>query len=328
MRRLLLLVGFLASAGLIFSSPDVALAAKQYSIAVGTAAGTMTRLGSGMVEVVNRNSKDFKITTIPGGGRANPQRVGAGGADFGFTFSNFASLALRGKKPFKKAFPNLRGVVKLWDSVYHQYIGHEVYESGIHSWDDVVKSKKPLGLGVAKKGTSTEYISRTILGSYGLTYDDLRKRGFKLTFTGIGGSASAYQSHQLDIFFHNAGPPNAAGIRAALARPTTFMKMPEHLVKKLADYGFAPATIPANSYKGQTKPVHSIGTSGILLTTDKMDPDVVYTLLKITHENKKFLSGVHKIFKSLNPKTSWKGMAIPLHEGAKRFYKENGVKMN
>ena len=65
-----------------------------------------------------------------------------------------------------------------------------------------------------------------------------------------------------------------------------------------------------------------MGANGVLLTTDKMDPSVVYNTLKIIVDNKKFLSGVHKLYKKWKPKSAGKGLGAPLHPGAARFYKE------
>lgn len=324
----------MVAAGLCFIAFQLAPAApawsapRQLSMVVGTQAGTMTRLGTGIMDVFNKASQEAKVTLVPGGGRANPERLGGGGADFGFTFSSFAYSAYNGRTPFKKSFRNLRGVIKLWDSVYHQYIGKEVYESGIRSWEDIIKSKRPLGLGLASRGTSTEYLGRSIVAGLGSSYDGLQKRGFKLTFTGIGESSRDYRGKQIDVFFHNAGAPNAAGLQAILGRPTVFMEMSKPVVEKLKQLGFSEMSIPANTYKGISKDAHSVGDSGVLLTTDKMNPAVVYSLLKITHESKKTLVNVHSTFKGMDPKTSWKGTGVPLHEGAKRYYSEQGVNVN
>jgi len=280
-----------------------------------------------MTEFFNRHSSDVKLNAVPGAGRANPERVGTGGTEFGFSFSSYAYQAFKGQEPFKKAFPELRGVIKLWESAYHQYAGKEVVEGGIRSWADIVKSPRPLRLGVGSRGTSTDEFNRNILAFYKIGYDDLRKRGFTLTHVGVDANSQAFQARQIDFYFHNAGVPNAAGIQATIGRPTIFLDMPAEVVKHLAKFGLVPATIPANTYKGQDKPVHTVGDHGFLLTTTKMEPATVYSLLKIMHENKTFLVGVHGLFKRMDPKTSWKGISIPLHEGARRFYTEQGVRL-
>ncbi|MFC1491037.1 TAXI family TRAP transporter solute-binding subunit [Nitrospinota bacterium] len=327
MRRIAVLTSILTLVLAFYFKGPAEGAVKRFSVAVGTIAGTMARLGTGMTEIFNKNSKDVRLNIIPGGGRTNPVRVATGKADFGFTYSNFAYMAYSGQKPFERKFPMLRGVVMIYKAAYHQYIAREVFDGGIRSWGDIIKSKRSLRLGVSGRGSSTEWFSRNVLTFYGLAYDDLRKRGFTITHTGTGENSRAYQARQLDIWFHNGGPPNAAGIRATMARPTTFMRMPKEVAGHLAKLGAGPATIPANSYEGQTEPVHTVGLSGMVLTATKMDPGVVYSLLKIMHANKKFLGRVHRLYKNLDVKTSGKSMFIPLHEGARRFYTEQGVRL-
>lgn len=303
-------------------------APKQMSMAVGTLGGSLGRMGAGVSEVFNRENKAVKISVVPGGGAANPERVGMGGTEFGVTFSNFAQLAYRGKKPFKKSFPNLRGVIAFYKSFYHQYVAKELYDKGIRTWDDIINSKKPFRMGVIRKGTSSDFVNRSIVSLYGLSYDDLTKRGFTLTFTGTGQTAKAYQNKQIDMWFNNTGPPNGAGMQACIARPTVFMNLPKHLVTKMKEKGFSESTLPAGMYKGQNEDKYSIGAAICILTTEKMDPQIVYDLLSITHSNKKFLSGVHKSFKKLDSKKSWDGIGIPLHEGAKRYYREQGINID
>ena len=89
---------YIFAAGLMVSgSPSPVIAADQLSIAVGTLGGTMGRLGAGLADVVNKNQTDMKLSVTPGGGRANPARVSTGGADFGYSFTNFTATALAGK---------------------------------------------------------------------------------------------------------------------------------------------------------------------------------------------------------------------------------------
>ncbi len=307
---------------------NAAGAPKQMTMAVGTLGGSLGRMGAGVSEVFNRNDESVKISVVPGGGAANPERVGIGSTEFGVTFSNFAQLAYKGRKPFKKSFPNLRGIINFESSFYHQYVARELYDSGIRTWDDIINAKRSFRIGVIRKGTSSDFVNRTIVDLYGLSYDDLIKRGFTLTYTGTGQTAKAYQNRQIDMWFNNTGPPNGEGLQACIARPTALMHIPDHLADKMADLGFSRVTLPANTYKGQTEPVNSIGASICILTTDAMDPQIVYNLLAYTHSNKKFLSGVHKSFKKMDVNKSWQGIGIPLHDGAKKYYREQGIKVD
>jgi len=325
MRRIIVAATVLTLfAPLITAGPALG-APKQFTVAVGSLRGTMGRLGAGMTALVNKKQSAFKLSIVPGGGRANPARIGGGGSHLGYSFSNFAASARAGNAPYKKAYSNLRGIAKFWDSCYHQYAAKELYDSGITSWKGIINSKKPLQVAPAKKGTSTEYMTSLIVAHYGSSYKKLEKRGYKLTFPGAGGMSRAIRARQIDFYFHNSGDPNGAGLQAALGRPLRFLKMDGDVKKMLADAGFSPCTIPGGMYKGNPNPATSMGASGVLLTTDKMDPSVVYNLLKIMNGNLKYLGNVHKIYKSWTPKVAMSNLGVPMHPGAKRFYKEAGV---
>ena len=105
-------VGF----GLATTASSTSFGAEQHSVAVGTLGGTLGRLGAGLSDVFNKNQDAAKLTVKPGGGRANPALIGTGGADFGFSFTNFTATALEGKAPYKNKYPNLRVVAKFYNS--------------------------------------------------------------------------------------------------------------------------------------------------------------------------------------------------------------------
>ena len=314
-----------AGIGMVVTIPTQSLAVDQQSIAVGTLGGTMGRLGAGLADVFNKNQSAVKLSVAPGGGRSNPARVSTGGADFGFSFTNFAATAIQGKAPFKKPYPNLRAVAKYYSSCYHQYVGKDVYDSGIQTWEDIVKSTKPLKIALVKKGTSTEYTGGLIVRHLGSSYEKMKARGDKQTFTGTGANSRAIRSGQIDFYFHNSGDPNGAGIQAALGRDLSFLKLSDNIKRLLTDNGYTPCVIPGGIYKGNAKDTQSMGLSGLLLTTDKMSADTVYNILKIAQANIKTLGSVHKIYKKWTPKLAAAVGKLPLHPGAIKYYKEVGA---
>jgi hypothetical protein len=48
-------------------------------------------------------------------------------------------------------------------------------------------------------------------------------------------------------------------------------------------------------------------------------------VLKTLYEHKPELVAIHKVAENLNLKTALDGIAVPLHEGAKKYYKEVGI---
>ena len=70
--------------------------------------------------------------------------------------------------------------------------------------------------------------------------------------------------------------------------------------------------------------VPAVVTAGELIINKDVPEDVAYTIIKILCEN---IEEVHKINpanKNFDPKTGWKNVAVPLHPGAEKYYKEAG----
>ena len=326
MRYLTLTMAAIVGFSMVQAPSPAYSAPKQYTIAVGSLGGTFGRLGAGLAEVYNKHSKDIKLSVVPGGGKANPARIGSGGADIGFGFGNLVKNARAGEFPYApKKYANLRMIAAFYSSCFHQYASKELYDKGIKTFDDLVNSKEPLKVSVGKKGTSSEFITGLIVTGNGSSYKKLQDRGFKVVYAGVGASSRQIRSRSIDFYTHNAGIPNAAGLQAHLARDLTFLNMSDKTKAHLMKAGFEPCVIPGGTYKGAKKDKHSVGTSGLVMGTDKTSNKLVYSFLKISWENKKTLGQVHKIFKKWTLKRASSDLGIPFHPGAIKFYKEKGL---
>jgi uncharacterized protein len=315
-----------AAAGVIAVSLAVPAAAQtQMTIVGSTEGGTMYRLGAIISEVFNGAQDDTRLNLTVGGGAANPARVGGGGNDLGFSFSNFAVLAYNGNEPFKEEFKSLRHVAAFWESCYHQYIAKDLYDSGVKSWDDIVASEAPLSIGAGPPGTSTDAINQLLLDAYGTSFEDLTAKGFKFTYTGMSATSEQMRSGQVDIYFHNSGDPNAAGLEAALGRELTFMDPSETLKAALTEAGFGPCVIPGGIYENIDEDHESMGALGVLLAHEDTDPEVVYELLTVIGNNIETLGNTHSIFADWTPRYGAADYGVPMHAGAERYYKEAGV---
>jgi hypothetical protein len=67
-----------------------------------------------------------------------------------------------------------------------------------------------------------------------------------------------------------------------------------------------------------------VGLPIILFTTDKVSESFVYNMTKVIAENKERLKGAHPAFKDWEPKSMVNGLAIQVHPGALKYYKEKG----
>ena len=96
----------------------------------------------------------------------------------------------------------------------------------------------------------------------------------------------------------------------------------ESLCKELPYY--LPFEIPANTYKGQEKPVKAMASWNVLITNDKLDEETAYRMTKALYEKKEDILNVSSRLSSMAPE-NLKYITIPLHPGAERYYRETGA---
>jgi TRAP-type uncharacterized transport system substrate-binding protein len=106
---------------------------------------------------------------------------------------------------------------------------------------------------------------------------------------------------------------------------------------------YASVTIPAGTYPGVDKDVQTITTMAQWVVDAKVSEDTVYQLTRALWEKGKFvlrkkegqaadapsgaeiMAQAHEKGKDVTLATALSGMAIPLHPGAEKFYREKGL---
>ncbi len=63
----------------------------------------------------------------------------------------------------------------------------------------------------------------------------------------------------------------------------------------------------------------------MLVVRDDVSEEIVYTLTKLLWENLATLQEIHSATKSMAIEEALKGIPVPLHAGALRYYREQGV---
>src|SRR6185295_260051 len=86
--------------------------------------------------------------------------------------------------------------------------------------------------------------------------------------------------------------------------------------------------IGANIYNGLAKPVQVAQVWNLLVVKADMDDKQVYAIVKALFEHKDELIAAHRDAASLDMKIQGKGGSpIPFHNGAKKYYTEQGVRV-
>ena len=101
--------------------------------------------------------------------------------------------------------------------------------------------------------------------------------------------------------------------------------VPADVVAKVGDAAYQTAVIPANTYTGQTQDVPTAAIPNFLVTHSGVSDELAYQMAKQMYENIDTLYAAHNAAKVIKRENAIKGMPVPLHPGAERYYREVGL---
>lgn len=330
-RKLLIVLTLVTSISLLFGGPAVAKKVEFVAIVTGGTGGVYYPLGGALAQVISNKIPDVSASAQSGNASvANCNIVAKGDAETAFVQNNVADSAYNGTGPWEgRPLKNLRAIASLYPETI-QIVARA--ETGIKTIADV-KGKR---IAVGDKGSGTEFDTKNILASHGITYDMITP-----DYVDYDVAASRLKDDQDDMLFKTAGFPASAIIDLTMSKKTNFVSLAPEAVKKLTEkFPFYVAmTIPANTYKGQTEPVQTIAMMAIWVTHDKVSEELVYEMTKVLYEKtpllyrkgKEKMSGaeilaqVHQQGKDITLDTALAGITIPFHAGAEKYYKEKGL---
>ena len=87
-----------------------------------------------------------------------------------------------------------------------------------------------------------------------------------------------------------------------------------------------PTTIRPERYKHLGAPVSTVGRPVVLITSEDIDAEVVYRLVKVVFDGMERFKRIHPALRRLEPESMLRdGLATPLHEGARKYVLESGL---
>jgi hypothetical protein len=309
---------------LVFAG-QVFAAKKFFAITTGGTGGTYYPLGGLLAQALTERVPDVVVTGQAGNASvANCNLIRAHQIESAFVQNNVAFSAYEGKDQFAgKPVKNLRGIASLYPETI-QIVARA--GSGIKSMKDI-KGKK---LIPGDRGSGTEVDTLNVLAAHGLTYKDFAG----VDWLGFSGAAQRLQDKQADITFTTAGWPTAAITELAMSTNIVLVPIEEAMINKITKTHafYSKVVIPKGTYKGMNSDVATITTMAQWVVDAQVPDELVYSLTKALWEKgKDGLSGadimakVHAKGKDVQLKTALSGMAIPLHPGAEKYYREKGL---
>ncbi|MEW6228543.1 MAG: TAXI family TRAP transporter solute-binding subunit, partial [Bacillota bacterium] len=90
---------------------------------------------------------------------------------------------------------------------------------------------------------------------------------------------------------------------------------------------YFPITVPKGTYPNQNEDVLTVAVANVLICHKDLPEDLVYNLVKTLYDRHDDLVAAHKAAQDMKTEHGMRGMIIPVHPGAAKFFKENGVEV-
>jgi TRAP transporter TAXI family solute receptor len=238
-----------------------------------------------------------------------------GKGEIAFSLADAVKLGWDGNT--EAGFPAKLDKLRAVGAIYPNYIQIVASrDSGITSLADL----KGKSLSGGAPATGTELNARAILAAAGMSYDDVGK----VEYLPFAESVELIKNRQLDATLQSAGLGVASIRDLATSLPITVVAVPADIVAKIGA-PYEAATIPAGTYEGQTEDVATAAVGNILVTHDGVSEETVYQMTKLMFDNLDKLSAAHAAAKAIKLDAATRGLPIPLHPGAERYYRETGI---
>lgn len=299
----------------------------KYIMGTATTGGTYYPVGvaiSTLIKVKLEPTENISVSAISSAGSGeNLKLMDEDQIQFGILQGLYGAWAWDGSGPVPKAYKNLRSVSMLWQNVEHFVVRSELADSGTIA-DMANLYGETFSIGARNSGT--EGSGRFILGKLGVDLEAM-----DMAYLGYGPSADALQNGNIDGMNIPAGVPASAVTRAYANMGndiTTLDFTEEQLAQVNSEFElWSHYEIPAGTYPNQDKVINTIAQPNILAVRDDVSEEDVYQITRTIYENLPFLNNIHAATKAMALEKAIVGLPMPLHPGAARFYKEQGIEI-
>ena len=246
---------------------------------------------------------------------ANVNAIDAGQLDAGLAGAQSVTQGFNGEGKFVgNERKNIRVIANLYPEDMHLVLPKGTKLSSL-------KDLNGKSVGVAAAGSGTQVSVRMILKHYGIKATEHE--------LGLAQSTQRLADGQLDAFFYAGGTPFAALIQLGSTKGFElykFSKAEQTEINKIIPY-YVDSMIPAGTYESIGYDVPTLAVNGQLVTSVEQPEELIYEITKAlwNKNTRKLLDKGHSKGKAIRLETALKGVLIPVHPGAAKFYKEAGV---
>ena len=281
--------------------------------------GSMYPAGAAVSQVWTNNVQGVKCNTQTSTGSfQNCQDVSTGEVDVAVATSDVVLNAYNGTGKFADIgkLDNLRVIGAVYTSVLS---GVALKSSGLTYIHDLLGKR----VAVGPAASATENATLAAFAAMDITKDNT-----SLENLGLGDGADSGGDGILDAACGFAGLPIGGQLNLAATKEIQVLDMTQEEIDKVlaGNAAYIQTTIPAGTYTGQTETANTFGVKCLIIVTADMDADLVYDLCKAMNEHTEEMAAGNALLKDMtDPSFLCTQMPIPLHDGAQKYYSEQGL---
>ena len=302
-------------------TPSTARADDYVSIGTGGITGVYYPTGGAICRLVNRGRKKHGIRCTvesTGGSIYNLNALRQGEMDLAVAQSDWQYHAYKGTSVFSDIgpFPELRSLFSLHTEAFTIVTRAG---SGIDTIDELVGKRVNIG----NPGSGNRATMEVLMALKGWN------KGTFSVASELKGSEQpqALCDDRIDAMVYSVGHPSGAIQEVATSCDVKIISIKGPEIDKLVEENpyYAYTTIPGGMYAGNPDDVITFGAKATFVSSSKVDPELIYIVVKAVFDNFDNFKTLHPVFVNLDPRRLIKeGNTAPLHEGAKRYFKERG----
>ena len=312
--------GLLAAVSL-FGGLSVAGAA-EVTIGTGSQAGVYYQVGRGICRLVNHATDQHGVTCVPhlsNGSVSNLNDVRSGELSLGMAQSDTQFYAAKGSKKFNDPSPDqeLRALFSVHSEPFTLVVRQD---ARIAHLNDLVGKRVNIG----NPGSGQRATMEVVMEAKG--WD---KRVFSLANELPAWQQSMALCHdRVQAMVYTVGHPNQSVSKATSLCGAKIVEVSGPEIDRLVNDNpfYVHAIVPGGLYPANPDPVKTFGVNATIVASSKLDDDLVYAVVKSVFDNFETFKAMHPALAPLTKaRMIEEGLSVPLHEGARRYYMEQGL---
>jgi len=308
---------FSAALGAVISAGGALAQDGPDNVTIGAASvgGTYYVWATGLSSVLSSGMDVNSNVEVTGGPLHNIQLVNSGDMTLGLSTGAPAYEGFQGIEWANgQTYNNIRAILPMYPSYFHWW---GPTSAGVQSLEDM--NGKIVALG-PKGGTPDTYGRRVL--------DFMNVEPQRIVNVGFSDVVGQLRDGLVDSALNTAGLPHPSVLESESTGDIDIVGVPsDQAADFIEQYPyFSTATIPAETYESLDEDLETVTLWNFVIGNKDLSEEFVYNVVKTVFENRQAMIETHRSSENIKLE-NLNNITIPLHPGALRYYREQGVEV-